>query len=377
MSKVLGRSLLPPCLVANFFKETENKNLKRTLFHINEILSRTYSNEDAVYQKKLLSSTSCREKGYRRFIRDAQQRIENYTHNHSDLPICRREEIPTDEHMPHNDFSIIMTENDAVAPNAPAHHVFTSIGLIRSFFEEQLNIDKMFGCDADINAVIHYGTNYSNAFWNSQAIFFGDGDGKIFGPFYNDIDIVAHELAHGFISSQADFDYVFQSGALNESVADVLGIMVKQYVQKETANESNWLLGENLFLDKVRAPALRSMVKPGSAYYFSSSNNDPQVGHMSEFRNLPLRIDNGGVHINSGIPNRAFYLLACELGGYSWDVAGKIWIEAVSDPLVSNTATFRQFADATLRAATKLFDNSIAMKTRQSWLDVGLEVGDV
>ncbi|GAB1441018.1 hypothetical protein MASR2M36_38030 [Providencia sp.] len=82
---------------------------------------------------------------------------------------------------------------------------------------EKLNIDHIVGCAADINAIIHYGTNYANAFWNSQAIFFGDGDGINFGPFYNDIDIIAHELSHGYISSKANFEYINQSGALNES----------------------------------------------------------------------------------------------------------------------------------------------------------------
>lgn len=375
MNQILGRSLLSPSLISHFYQESQCNDLKSTLFHINDIMSRTYTEEDANYQRQLLASTCSIAGGtYNRVIRDAQQRVENYTHNHSSLPICRREEMPADEHMAHNDFAVIMREEDQVAPTEPAHRVFAAIGLIRSFLKEKLNIDQMFGCDADINAVIHYDKNYSNAFWNSQAIFFGDGDGTIFGPFYNDIDIIAHELAHGYISSQADFDYVDQSGALNESVADVLGIVVKQYVQKQTATQSNWLLGENLFIDKRKGPALRSMKNPGTAYYFTKSNNDPQVGHMDQYRDLPRYVDNGGVHINSGIPNKAFYLLATKIGGYSWEIAGKIWVAAVSDPSVSNTATFIEFAQATIRSAKNLFGDQIELATRQCWLDVGLRV---
>ncbi|MEX9949863.1 M4 family peptidase [Providencia sp. wls1919] len=375
MNQILGRSLLSPSLISHFYQESQCNDLKSTLFHINDIMSRTYTEEDASYQRQLLAN-ACNITGgtYNRVIRDAQQRVENYTHNHSSLPICRREEMPADEHMAHNDFAVIMREEDKVAPTVPAHRVFAAIGLIRSFLKEKLNIDQMFGCDADINAVIHYDKNYSNAFWNSQAIFFGDGDGTVFGPFYNDIDIIAHELAHGYISSQADFDYVDQSGALNESVADVLGIMAKQYVLKQTATQSNWLLGENLFIDKRKGPALRSMKEPGTAYYFTKSNNDPQVGHMDQYRDLPRYVDNGGVHINSGIPNKAFYLLATKLGGYSWEIAGKIWVAAVSDPSVSNTATFIEFAQATIRSAKNLFGDQIELATRQSWLDVGLQV---
>lgn len=377
MSKILGRSLLSPCLVSNFYEETQCEGLKNTLLHINDIMSLTYSEEYEAYQQSLLSCERGNAKGYNRIIRDAKQRKEDLFHRHTNIPICHRDEIPANAHMRHQDFTIIMQEEDTVAPSMPAHHVFNSIGIIRSFFEEKLNIDKMFGCDTDINAVIHYGSNYANAFWNNQAIFFGDGDGKTFGPFYNDIDIIAHELSHGYISSQANFDYSFQSGALNESVADVIGIMVKQLVNNQNVNESNWLLGENLFLDKEKAPALRSLKNPGTAYHISKNNYDLQVGHMDDYVAHPINFDNGGVHINSGIPNKAFYLLACELGGNSWDVAGKIWIAAVSDPLVTQTATFKQFADATIRAAEKLFGMDIAIKTRQSWLDVGLEIDNV
>lgn len=375
MSQILGRSLLSPCLLSSLITKAGLTEFSSTLIHANDIMSRTYSYEDVILQRnKMLACPIDTDKSYNRFIRDAQRPIELKNHWHSDLPICERADLPPDTHMPHDDYTVIMCEEDTKAPSKPAGRVFDSIGTIRSFFKEKLNIDQMFGCSADINAVIHYGTNYSNAFWNSQAIFFGDGDGEVFGPFYNDIDIIAHELAHGFISSKADFRYVYQSGALNESVADVLGIMVKQYLNNETANDSNWLLGENLFIDQVKAPALRSMKNPGDAYNLSDDIKDPQVGHMSEFRRLPLHIDNGGVHINSGIPNKAFYLLATTLGGYTWDVAGKIWVAAVSDESVTEKATFLEFANATIRAAKTLFGYDIAEKTQQSWLDVGLEV---
>ena len=370
MSQILARSLLSPCLVSNFIAENGSNELKSTLIHINDMMSRLSSDEEVQRQRNLLSL--CKDNAYNRVIRDAQQPVAHQSHQHSDLPICQRDELSTDEHMLYDDYKVIMTEEDAKAPSAPAGHVFNSIGTIRQFFKEKLNIDQMFGCAADINAIIHFGTNYANAFWDSQAIFFGDGDGKTFGPFYNDIDIIAHELAHGYISSKANFNYIFQSGALNESVADVIGIMVKQFINNESASTSNWLLGEKLFIDKVKAPALRSMSKPGSAYYFSKYNKDPQVAHMQDYKDLPYTIDNGGVHINSGIPNRAFYLLATELGGNTWDVAGKIWIAAVSDPEITSKSNFKQFATATVNNARKLFGEKVALQTQKSWEDVGL-----
>ncbi|HGN1705661.1 TPA: M4 family metallopeptidase [Providencia rettgeri] len=375
MSQILGRSLLSPCLISNLITENSDSELKPTLMHINDIMSRLYSDEDVHIQRELFSNCILgSQKGNNRLIRDAQRSEENPYHYHSNLPICQRDQLTSDEHMPHDDFAIIMREGDVKAPSLAARHVYDSIGTILSFFKEKLNINQMFGCAADINAIIHYGVNYTNAFWNSQAIFFGDGDGKTFGPFYNDIDIIAHELSHGYISSKANFKYIYQSGALNESVADVLGIMVKQFVRQETVDESNWLIGENLFIDRYRAPALRSMANPGSAYRLSDTNRDPQVGHMSEFRNLPYYVDNGGVHINSGIPNKAFYLLATELGGYSWDIAGKIWVAAVSDPTINESSNFIDFATATVSNAKKLFDDNITLKTQQSWESVGLSL---
>ncbi|EPL6453384.1 MULTISPECIES: M4 family metallopeptidase [Providencia] len=373
MSHILARSLLSPCLVSNFITENNSTELKSTLLHINDMMSRTYTDEEVQRQRSLLSRCGIStDNSYNRVIRDAQQPVAHTSHKHSELPICQLDELSDEEHMLYDDYKVVMSEGDAKAPSKPAGHVFDSIGTIRTFFKEKLNIGQMFGCAANINAIIHFGTNYANAFWDSQAIFFGDGDGKTFGPFYNDIDIIAHELAHGYISSEANFNYIFQSGALNESVADVIGIMVKQFVNNESASTSNWLLGENLFIDKVKAPALRSMSKPGSAYYFSKYNKDPQVAHMKEYKELSQTIDNGGVHINSGIPNRAFYLLATELGGNTWDVAGKIWIAAVSDPKITSKSNFKQFATATVNNARKLFGEKVALQTQKSWEDVGL-----
>ena len=107
----------------------------------------------------------------------------------------------------------------------------------------------------------------------------------------------AHELTHGITQYEAGLDYFSESGALNESWSDAMGIMIKQAALKQSVEDSNWLLGEGLLL---KAPALRSLKNP------SFRNNQPE--HMSEFKAMTL--DSGGVHINSGIPNKAFYLTA-------------------------------------------------------------------
>lgn len=386
MNHILGRSYLPPYLAEEMYQESKSPNMKATLLHVNELMSKAYSLDDKELLRTMFMNSAQPSLNYERIIRDAKQNEEFEDHNHSDLPICSRSDLSLDDtppkpcalHMPHEDYRIVMKEGDLVAPSTAAATVYESVGKIRSFYKEILGIDKLFGCDSQINAVIHYGKDYANAFWNTQAIFFGDGDKKYFGPFYNDIDIIGHELSHAFVTFTTDFDYWFQSGALNESVADVIGIMIKQYAACEKAEDSNWLLGENLFLDKVNAPGLRSMKNPGTAYNIpvrgKKNMKDKQVGHMKDYMELSMLQDNGGVHINSGIPNKAFYLLATSLEGYSWEVAGRIWVDTMYDKTLTTDTTFRQFAKATIKAAKAKFDYSVVDATRKSWEGVGIFV---
>lgn len=379
MSKTICRSFLPPYLVDRFYQESKCSKLKSTVEHINELMSHNYSRDDVTTQNNLFTQSAKPGANYERIIRNAEQKYESYWHKHSQMPICFQSDLSLDTklpdprklHMPHEDFQVVMVEGDSSNPSEAVQIVYDSIGKVRTFYKEILGIDKMFGCDSQINAVIHYGENYANAFWNSQAIFFGDGDQVNFGEFFHDIDIIAHELTHGFITFTADFDYSFQSGALNESVADVIGIMVKQYVANESSAESNWLIGESLLLN---APALRSMANPGSAYRFSDANYDLQVGHMCDYVNLNRNQDYGGVHINSGIPNKAFYLLATALGGYSWDIAGKIWVATMYHEDVKYNTNFEEFARVTVDVAYNEFDSDVSKLTRQSWQDVGINV---
>ncbi|UNH41446.1 M4 family metallopeptidase [Moellerella wisconsensis] len=378
MNNTLGRTFVSPLLIKALNDEDECPNLASTLIHTNAVMNQSYDEDEIIEHRRAFYDDQTVLYNNYRIIRDAQQQVENKQHNHLSLPICRRYPsnptlVPTTPHMAHEDFPVVLTEGEIKAQQPIAHFIYDKIGIISQFFAEKLNISDVLGCRSEVNAIIHYGKNYANAFWNGQAIFFGDGDGRRMGAFYNDIDIIAHELSHGFITSNANFTYLFQSGALNESVADVFGIMVKQYIQQQDVHQSNWLLGENLFLDRQRAPGLRSMSDPGSAFYFSASIKDDQVGHMNKYRYLSIYQDNGGVHSNSGIPNKAFYLLAKSLGGYSWERAGKIWLNALLDENANPSTDFRQFAKLTVKHASQLFGIEVAYETRKSWFDVGID----
>ncbi|MDC9589765.1 M4 family metallopeptidase [Xenorhabdus sp. XENO-10] len=261
-----------------------------------------------------------------------------------------------------------MSESSDVAVN----EAYDYLGKTHEFYKTVFGRNSLDNEGIKLVATVHYGTNYLNAFWSRKQMVFGDGDGKYFNRFTSAIDIIAHELTHGVIESEAGLDYIYQSGALNESIADVFGIMVKQYFDNQKADESNWLLGEGLLGEKFNPDnkpdvALRTFIKPGTAF-----SGDEQVGHMDQYEELPFIIDNGGVHIYSGIPNRAFYLVAMELGGYTWEKAGKIWYETLLDNRLSSDADFEDFAKLTVDNAKHLFDKKIAGIVSNGWEEVGV-----
>jgi Zn-dependent metalloprotease len=219
---------------------------------------------------------------------------------------------------------------------------------------------------------VHYSSKYDNAFWNGQQMVFGDGDGEIFRRFTISIDVIGHELTHGVTGDTANLDYQAQPGALNESVSDVFGSMVKQYSSnpRQNAGNADWLIGAGVFMPNIKGKALRSMGEPGSAYDDPTLGKDPQPGTMADYAETDQ--DNGGVHINSGIPNRAFYLAATKLGGYSWDKAGLIWYAALRDQALRPTAKFADFANITVANANRLFGAAEAQIVRDAWKQVGV-----
>ncbi len=224
-----------------------------------------------------------------------------------------------------------------------------------------------------LDATVHYGRNYDNAFWNGQQMVYGDGDGELFNRFTIAIDVIGHELTHGVTEYEAGLEYQDQPGALNESFSDVFGSLVKQYRRRQSAKNADWLIGKGLLASGVKGKALRSMKAPGTAYDDDLLGKDPQPGHMNDY--LKTHDDNGGVHINSGIPNRAFYETAIRLGGYAWQKAGQIWYVTLRDKL-RPTSQFKDAAKATTVAAKELYGaGSLEVKAvQQGWAEVGIKV---
>ncbi len=221
-------------------------------------------------------------------------------------------------------------------------------------------------------ATVHYGQDYENAFWDGRQMVFGDGDGELFNRFTIALDIVAHELTHGVIQHEGVLAYVGQSGALNESLCDVFGSLARQRQLGQGVEEADWLIGKGLFTERVAGRALRSMAMPGTAYDDPLLGRDPQPDHMNAF--VVTDEDNGGVHINSGIPNRAFHIAAMMLGGHAWERAGRIWYDALVDRRLGQESDFVAFATLALDNAERRYgaESREAAAVREGWRRVGV-----
>jgi Zn-dependent metalloprotease len=269
---------------------------------------------------------------------------------------------------------VVRSEGGAATGDPAVDEAYDGLGATYDFFWEAYARNSIDDEGLPMQATVHFGQEYNNAFWNGERMVFGDGDGEIFNRFTTSLDVIGHELTHGVTEDEAQLIYFFQSGALNESMSDVFGSLVKQYLLKQTAAEADWLIGAGLFTANVNGVALRSMKAPGTAYDDPVLGKDPQPAHMNHY--VRTFEDNGGVHINSGIPNHAFYLASTQIGGYAWEKAGRIWYEALRDPQLRPNSNFRRFAGLTAVHAEQLFGAGSleGQAVRNAWSQVGVNI---
>lgn len=259
---------------------------------------------------------------------------------------------------------LVRAEGARATKDPAVNEAYDGLGATYNFFWKVFGWDSIDGAGMPMNGLVHYGTKYDNAFWNSRSMVFGDGDDKLFTRFTKSLDVIAHELTHGVTEHTAGLNYSRQSGALNESLSDVFGSMVKQYAKKQTAADADWLIGNDVVGPEL-APALRNMRYPGTANKY-----DDQPADMSGF--VRTASDNGGVHTNSGIPNRAFTLAALAIGGNSWDGAGKVWWAALRDSAMKPNTQFKAFAKITVKQASLIFGptSTQTQAVTDSWMTV-------
>jgi Zn-dependent metalloprotease len=263
-------------------------------------------------------------------------------------------------------------EGDAPTGDPAVDEAYDGLGATFDLYWSAYQRSSIDDAGLPLDATVHYEEDYDNAFWDGTQMVFGDGDGQLFRRFTIAIDIMGHELTHGVTEKEAGLVYFNQSGALNESISDVFGSLVKQRVLGQTADQADWLIGAGLFTEAVKGVALRSMIEPGTAYDDPVLGKDPQPAHMDQF--VVTNEDNGGVHINSGIANRAFALAALAIGGNAWDGAGRIWYHALLDPATKENTDFAGFAAVTINVAGRLFATGgaeVAAVTK-AWQTVGV-----
>src|SRR5690242_10711705 len=266
----------------------------------------------------------------------------------------------------------IRGDGDPASSDEAVNQAYEGADTTYHFYKEVFDRSSVDNQDLELVSSVHYGVRFENAFWNGGQMVYGDGGGQLFieGSLTGALDVIAHELTHGVTQFTAGLQYSKQSGALNESFSDVFGSLVKQRALGQTADAADWLIGAGI-LHPSLGKALRSMKAPGTAFKF-----DSQPATMADYQDLPddndPRHDNGGVHINSGIPNHAFYLVATEIGGHAWEKAGKIWYGALTKHLKPDSQ-FRDAADATVAVAEELFGKGAERDAvEKAWTDVGV-----
>jgi Zn-dependent metalloprotease len=230
-----------------------------------------------------------------------------------------------------------------------------------------------------ITSRVHFGKNYNNAFWNNNQMTYGDGNGTSFSPLVT-LDIAGHEMTHGVTQYSANLNYSNESGALNESMSDVFGALVELYADGGVISADTWKIGEDAYTPTRAGDALRYMNNPhlaGNGGY--TADDDPD--HYSE--RYTGTGDSGGVHINSGIGNHAFYLVVMgggphhvsgvSVSGIGANDAGQIWYRALTVYMTSGT-NFAGARTATLTAAADLYGAGSQQyaTVRTAWCAVGV-----
>jgi len=222
------------------------------------------------------------------------------------------------------------------------------------FYKNTYGRNSYDNAGARLNSTVHYSTNYNNAFWDGTKMVYGDGDGTTFVALSGALDVVAHELTHAVTEYTAGLVYQNESGAINEAVSDIMGTVAEYTV----GSNFDWLVGEDIYTPGVSGDALRSMSNP-AAY------GDPD--HYS--KRYTGTQDNGGVHINSGIINKAAYLLGN--GGTFYNVSvtgigvpklGAIYYRALNVYLTPNS-NFSSLRAAVVQSAKDLYGSTSAEAT--------------
>ncbi|NFB58057.1 peptidase M4 family protein [Clostridium botulinum] len=227
------------------------------------------------------------------YLKDSNKNVYLYDVNHSLTPMYSRfkDRILRHSTLVENNSNKFTSDEHVTAVDG-----YVNLSKTYDYYKNKFNRNSIDNNGMNVEGFIHTGVKYNNAFWRDDlgSMFFGDGDGVKFSSFASALDVVGHEVSHGITSKESKLKYEKESGALNESFSDIMGVAIEG---------KNFQIGEDCYTPNIPGDALRDMEDP-------SKGNQP--AHMKDFKNLPNDKDNdwGGVHTNSGIINHAAYLIA-------------------------------------------------------------------
>ena len=224
---------------------------------------------------------------------------------------------------------VARTDGDPATGDLAVDEAFDSSGQVLDLFAAQFGRRSMDGRGSPVSITVHFGVDYDNAFWDGTQLVFGDGDGVIFDRFTKPMDVMAHEFTHGVTQFTAGLAYVDQSGALNESVSDVFAAMTKQLAR--SADRRPGRLADRRRPVPAGASTVGRCARCSSRAPRTTTRRSAATPRSAGWPTTSTTADdNGGVHINSGIPNRAFALAALDLGGFTWERIGRVWYDALT-----------------------------------------------
>ncbi len=284
----------------------------------------------------------------------------------------------TDPNYPTLPGTLMISEGGSSTDSA-AQDCYTNFGYTYNYYKNRFNRDSFDNAGATLTGTVHVGTNWVNAYWNGSQMVFGDGDGTNATYLSKALDVVAHELTHAVTERTADLTYSNESGALNEAMSDIFAAGVEVY-RDGSVNSNTWKVGEECWTPATSGDALRYM------------NNPTQDGQSYDY--YPERYtgtsDYGGVHLNSGIANLAFYLLSqggthprskttTVVTGIGITKAEQIFYRALTTYMTTST-NFQGARNATAQAAADLYGGTSSAEYTQvqnCWTAVGVPGGPV
>lgn len=218
-----------------------------------------------------------------------------------------------------------------------------------AFYKNVLKFDLKTHLDGQVVSTVDFGKRFNNAFFNGDQMAYGEGDGNFFKDFCFDHTVVCHELGHGVVDATIPLIYKDDSGALNESFADVFAICFHHYTAKKRFSKltpNDWMVGEKCVVGKG---ALRSFTTHTARDSTHPLGPDMEPRHLRD--KYTGKEDNGGVHINSSIINHAFYRFCKHMGGKTWEKPLKLWFSILDEKLITPYASFEEFSKALLTKA--------------------------